>query len=519
MKKTTFLMLLLILINCSFGQTKSDKFSFTWFKEGPRSNDKSFLTSFYLQDDKNVVLTRTVLNSFSTEYSYEFLNSNFEKDFSKNTIENYNKEKIIYMFSLQTSKHVYLCYLNGIMNSDKVELLVQDISQKPQQNGEPKLIKVVEKKNEGKFVEMGFTESVSNDKSKVLLFFNDKSQAKDNSAVFVNVLNEELNILWKKSLKFPNNKNIEVVDYKVDNLGNVSFLCKVDNETKENKNKELNYCYKLFCYTNSGADFNEFKVKLDGKVLLKPKIEINLSNEVVCTGLYSNIGNESSCGIFYTKVNPKVSGLPKISTKDFDSDFIFQSMSDKDVSKTNKLISKGEKVECPAFIIQHILFTTKGEVYILGENYFKYQADNSSGRYSKANNDIIVACVMADGNIGWVKRISKNQIEGTGVSTVMSYAPLLVSDKLYLLFNDDYLNENFNGKGKPADFKADDNKGITVIININSNGDIDRNVVLNNVESNMTIHPNKNIRISDNEFLFYSSNGKKEKYVRLTIEK
>ena len=517
MKKTTFLMLLLILTNCSFGQTNSDKISFTWYKEGPRANDKSFLTSFYLQDNKNVVLCRTVLNSFSTEYSYEFLNSSFEKDFSKNTIENYNKEKIIYMFSIQTSKHIYLCYLSGVMNSDKVELLVQDISQKPQQNAEPKLRKVVEKKNDGKFVELGFTESVSSDKSKVMLFYNDKSQAKDNSAVFVNVLDEELNIIWKKSIKFPSNKNIEVVDYKVDNIGNVCFLCKVDNETKENKNKELNYYYKLFCYTNSGSDFQEFKIKLDGKILLKPKIETNESNDVVCAGLYSNVGLETTSGIFYTKVNPKVSGMPKISTKDFDSDFIFQSMSDKDVSKTNKLISKGEKVECPAFIIQYFVFTPKGDMYILGENYFKYQADNSSGRYSKANNDIIVGYVKSDGNVSWVKRIAKNQIEATGVATVMSYAPLLVSDKLYLLFNDNVLNNNFDGKGKPVDFKADDNKGITVVINVNSDGDIYRNVVLNNVESNMTIHPNKNIRISDNEFLFYSSNGKKEKYVRLTI--
>ena len=497
-------------------------------------------------DGKEVLIQK--FNSDTPSFVSEHL---YEKFFPKN----YSVEDV-----LQINSKYYFFYSSWDGDNDKEQLFSIEIDfAKGEFIGTPKLMLQVNGHITGSpmniygngggfmFFSMGvvnkFDFMQSNDKKNILVQYRKKPEVKRDTKSYdiigLYTFDGNLNKMSGNEITMPyTERRMNNLDYQLDNDGNLYLLTKVfhddSNDDKKRKNDtEANYHLELFLIKSGSTKIEISKFENKDKFINKLWLFDTDKDFLVAAGFYSNvpqsqawIANQShyddSDGIVALKVK-KDGTIYDQAFHEIPLEVLNQYESARTVRKNERRERKGDGAQFRDLEFKDISINPDGSLILVGEQYFTiYHHTNSGmgmpgmssgGYYTYHYCDMLVSKINANGTLGWMKKITKNQIGKQGKGG-MSYKYFNANNKHYFVFLDNVKNIDLPMDKEPK--KHSDGQGgyLTSVKIDDATGDLDKGSILNAREvEDFQIYQfatNRVVKTSENTFALEVYKKKKE---------
>ena len=142
---------------------------------------------------------------------------------------------------------------------------------------------------------------------------------------------------------------------------------------------------------------------------------------------------------------------------------------------------------------------------------------NTSTTYTYHYEDIVVVNIDPEGNIEWSQKVSKNQISKNDAGRYSGYALKVMGDKLFFIFNDNPKNLYYES-GEPAVFRGNVKKAVLMLVEVDRAGNVERELLLSEDESDLYCRPKAMEVISENEMIMYTRRRKKNQLARIVFQ-
>ncbi|MCZ4407277.1 hypothetical protein O3Q51_00545 [Cryomorphaceae bacterium 1068] len=369
---------------------------------------------------------------------------------------------------------------------------------------------------------LGFSILRSEDKSKLLVYYDMPFGEDDNERYGVNLYDQDMKLLWKKEVELPYSDELFVVESKelADN-GDVFVMGRLWKDKADREKKEVNYGYKILALTNDGADLNDYDVTLDGRFVSNLYVGLNDQKELILGGFYRNQGTTGADGSFFVKVNRTTKEITQKSFNEFDETFIMEDMRKKEKKKTEKRADKGKEIGISHLKIDEFIRKEDGGAVLVGERqWIERRTRTSNGRtttyYVYHHHDIILVSIGPDGNIEWNARVPKEQMT-TNSNYGSSYLSAIVESSIYFIFNDHPDNMLYAGDGKLKNMSFKEN--YVAMVEVDSDGRVFRRTLLNEGKGkNLIVMPLSSEQISDRDILLFSQRGKRKQFMTMRFK-
>lgn len=371
-----------------------------------------------------------------------------------------------------------------------------------------------------------FSFRLSQDSSKVLIFYSLPYDYRDPEKFGFLVMDKNLNVMWKKDITLPYRDDLfDVESFKVDNYGNVYLLGLLFKDVRRAKrNGEANYQYKVLAYTDDGANETEYAVSLPNKFLTDMQIGIRSNKDIVCAGFYSDNGTLSIRGTFFLSIDAKTKEIKTESFKEFDIGFITQNMTERQAEKAKRREERGQEQELYEYDLDKLIVRSDGGALLVGEQYFVKTVTYTSyinGRPSTRTvtyfyyNDIIVVNINPDGNIAWTVKVPKRQTSVNDGGFYSSYAMAINKDKIYFVFNDNPDNLDYTGVGRVQETVL--RNQVVTVASVNAKGEMKRQL-LGAGAGEVIIRPKVCEQTSYSEMLLFGQRRKTQQFGKIEFE-
>lgn len=160
-------------------------------------------------------------------------------------------------------------------------------------------------------------------------------------------------------------------------------------------------------------------------------------------------------------------------------------------------------------------FVLVGEQYYV-TTYTTYSNKSYQTHYRYHFNDIIVINVDEKGNIEWAEKIGKTQISTDDGGILLSYAMMVVGDKLHFIFNDNKNNVDYKGEGRPITMSTMNRA--TLLVTLDSNGKEKRSLLFTRDESESYAIPRVSRQISGDELIMYFQRIGKKRFAKIKFQ-
>lgn len=255
-----------------------------------------------------------------------------------------------------------------------------------------------------------------------------------------------------------------------------------------------NLVQKVFVFDNDNH-FEEKVINPKGIQILELKAGFNAENKLICSGFYTTAGNKGYVGSFGLKYDIKSGKIISIDTKEFESNFISQSLS----RASNKPYNPHKK-DVYTYKIHDLLKMDNGGFVIAAEEYFSKPLSN---QFQYFYNDILLINVDKDGNVIWNKKIVKRQ--NHSLPERLSYAISVKKNDVYVLYNDNTSNRNLHPGLVSKAYGGNKNSDL-ILIHIPEGKDIEKVFVTSNRGQNFLMSPFHYYFSKDNN-TFYLEGG------------
>ncbi|MDH5381306.1 MAG: hypothetical protein OEW75_10665 [Cyclobacteriaceae bacterium] len=436
-----------------------------------------------------------------------------------------NNARRTYEFIIELNNTLFLYSSFKNQKDKKNYLFVQTINKTNLKlNDDLKKIAEIDYSNNSKNNAGNYNFKLSRKKSKVLIYYNLPFDKKENERFGLHVFDSKMNQLWEKEIILPyEEKLFSVEDYDVDSNGNVHLLGIVyDEKVKVSRKGKPNYKYHILSYHNSGNDLREYTANIGGKFLTDMQIAINDNNDIICAGFYSNEGTVSIMGSYFLKIDFKTREVITKSFKEFDLDFITQNFTERQEERAKKRADKGHNVEMYQFDLDDIILKDDGGAVLIGEQYYVRTVTTQTGNgtttttYNYFFNDIIAVSMNPDGSIDWAKKIPKRQITSNDGGFYSSYYLAVYKDRLNFIFNDNIRNISDPDPTRVWPFTG--RKGIVVMVELNSRGEMTKQPLFASKEMGTIIRPVVAEQISQNEVILFGQWKKNQRFARVLFK-
>lgn len=323
----------------------------------------------------------------------------------------------------------------------------------------------------------GYSTATSNDKSKLFykynLFNRERKDAINKQEFGFYMFDENMKQLWGGEYEMPYTEaQMNIIDYQVSNDGKLYFLIKVSGR------------FEILVYEKSNGAPKIIELKIDEYVAQSTYIYEDKNNNIVVAGFYSKKGNPSVDGAFMVKLDVAGGKFSKLGGGYYEipSEIIKSFMTDKQKEKLEKKEKKNEgndkkELGINDLEVKKIFFTENGSTIIVSEIYFVVShttcdaKGNCRTTYTTYANDIFVFNIDPAGNLAWVKKIPKRQVENTSAGIGISFSATLKNNHIHLFYLDHI--ENFTLKENEAPHVHMSNRGgYVAAIDINEKGEI-----------------------------------------------
>ncbi len=366
----------------------------------------------------------------------------------------------------------------------------------------------------------------SRDSSKIMVYFALPYEKGESEKIAFMCFDNELNQIWERNIELPYNDELFIIkDYSVDNQGNMYLLGKVFKEKTKNRRKgEVNYHYTIISYQDMGQNLIEYPVIIEGKYITDMQINVNDYDDIVCAGFYSDKHLVSITGSYFLRIDRETKDIDVEKYEKFEMEFITQNFTERQEKKTKKRAAKGKNVEMYEYDLDDIIMRGDGGAVLIGEQYYVRVVTtthtNANGTtyttttYYYYYNDIIVINYDPSGEVEWKLKIPKRQVSTNDNGFHLSYVRHIKDDKIYFVFNDDPQNMYLKEHDKIRYFTPRWRKGKThlVLVEVNSAGEMEKEVLLNNEEAALYIAPYLCSQINKDESFLYAADRKKGRF-------
>lgn len=540
LKKTIIIGLICYSTFNSYCQIESKKVDILWGTEQKESK-KLTLKSIVGYDNSGIYAIKTKKNANS---SLTFEHYNNQLNFTK-LVEldlKYKKKELDFRFIVQLNNELHLFSSFKNQKLKRNVLFVQSIDKKTLElNQDLRKIAEIDYSKNSKYNAGHFNYRISRDSSKVLIYYISPYDKDEKEQFGFHIFDKNLNQLWEKKVTLHYNDELfDVKNYQVDNYGNVHLLGIIIPEKIKGQRKErLKYKYQILSYLNSGNELKEYPIKIEGKFLTDMQIAINVDQDIICSGFYSNVytkvhsdvgyslGSDAITGTYFIKIDDDTKEIITKEFKEFGIDFITQNMTKKKKEKVEKKAENGKNTNLYQYDLKNIKLREDGGAILIGEQYYVKMVESrytdSKGKTQRTKtyyyyyNDIIVIKISPNGNIEWAEKIPKRQYTVDDGGFYSSFALSVVKDKLYFVFNDHPNNLSYNGEGEPATF----NKGrrsIVVLVELDSEGNQTREALFSLKKAEILMLPKICKQISENEMLLFDQRKKIHRFAKITFK-
>lgn len=370
-----------------------------------------------------------------------------------------------------------------------------------------------------------FSYNLSRDSSKLLLYYSLPVLEKDAPSRFgFKVFSENMKMDWEKETELGFGESLFAIQgYKVANSGDV-YLIGQEFDPKENKlfskSEPSARKYHILSYQNEGKNYKDYKISLKDKFINDIAYSIK-GDELICAGFYSLNGRNSIVGTFYLTIDLNSQNVNKSSFKEIPEDFITENWTEKQVKKAKKKESKkGKNIEAYEFDLRDFVLKEDGGATLLAEQYYVHvvtttTTDANGNTTTKTTyhyyyNDVYIIDISPEGNINWLSKVEKSQHSINDGGYRSSYSLHIKDDKMYLMFN--LKARDYYEKAERKEMSKKEKKAyLTFISEVDSKGNVEDEILINNSEEETYVIPKFCVQISDAKTLIYTSKGKTQR--------
>ncbi|MEM7296936.1 MAG: hypothetical protein AAF391_01585 [Bacteroidota bacterium] len=354
----------------------------------------------------------------------------------------------------------------------------------------------------------------SQDSSYIALVYTIPNKRKENEAFGVHVFDKSLNELWSQRFELPyTNKLIDLTTHRITSEGDLYILGKrFYDKRREKVAGQINYDYLLMSFDKTGA-IDSFKIESEGKYLKDMQIDIAPSGDIISAGFYSDNGRAFVGGAYYMRINNETQQVVQSSFKEFEEGFLLQNLTEGKAKRIKKKLDKGKDVELPFFFIDEFFVEEDGTTKIIAEQRHIYTVTTYTqyGSISTTHfdyDDMMLLEIGPDGEFSNTIRVAKNQHTVNDRAAFSSYSAAYNKDNLYLVFNDNAQNVDYNGVGRVAPMQKNSTT-MVMIARIDDEGNIVRDALFDRGDVETKVRPALCTQLNATEMLLFGHKGLK----------
>lgn len=475
-----------------------------------------------------------------------------EKLYEKLFPKNYAFEEI-----LEISGKYFLFYSSWDGDNDKEQLFSIEIDfDKGEFVGNSKLVFSVNGKIAGTAVVggMGFSVGVqdkfdfyqSDNKQNVLIQYRKKPEVKRDTKSFdiigLYAYNGNMEKLYGNEVKMPyTERRMNNLDYQLDNKGNLYLLTKVfhddsNDDKKKRKDKEANFHIEMFTIKSGSDQIQISKFENKDKFVNRLWIFDTNSDYLICGGFYSNGSETKNSWISGQNSYDDCDGIVVLKFKEdgtvYDTVFheiplevLNQYETEKTKRKNEKKERKGDNAQFSDLELKDLVINKDGSIVLVGEQYFTVFHSSGGGMgmggmgmggggyYTYHYCDMLVTKINADGSLGWMKKIAKNQM-GTKGKGGMSYKYFNADNNHFFVYLDNVKNIKLPLDKAPARHSDGQGGYLTAVKITDAEGGLTKGSILNSRDvEDFKIYQfatNRIVKTSDSSFLLEVYKKQKE---------
>ncbi|MGB3468937.1 MAG: hypothetical protein WBA74_26870 [Cyclobacteriaceae bacterium] len=506
-----------------WAQPQFNKYKPEWSKEYDNKSDKDLIMQIIGQDDEGFYALgesyrmpqQGPINLFAGKYfnTISYYTNDLEKRNSRmlSTVlqEDEEVERVLQMrngkFYIISSTKIADRSLGISARRFKAKTL--DIS-----TNKKKLHKVPENKLRGnKRYEYDFI--LSEDKSKLLLYYMKRSGSKDLVSIGLIVYDEKLDVISENEYDLAyKSEVVEISDVRILNDATVHVLAAIREENISE--------YALLTAKLSKSQLASTSMYIDNQYLTELLISDSKNGMVTCGGFYSEEGFNTVAGTYFAKINTLTGELEKQNAVRFDNEFALKG--EWRHNKLEKLVKKGREV-LSDYWLDRAIPREDGGLTLIAEQYRRLTLRNNFGtnfstlQYIHMYIKILVISIDHQGNIEWNKKVNKNQ-EIRIISDLPhgSYKPFYHNGMLYLLFNDHEDNLLTDENSKVNSYNG--HKGFSKLVTLDRSGQMGEYPIYLQTGKGPTMIPKSSAMINNN-LIIVASNPKVQRLGKVKLDK
>jgi len=396
-------------------------------------------------------------------------------------------------------------------------------------NNDLKKIGEIDYSGINKYFRTYFHLELSEDKSKVLIYYNIINKKNVNLKYGMYVFDNSFKLLWKHENVVPlmlNEGRFLYKQFKVDNIGNVYIRGLYhDGKTEENlylpfsgkiRGDKLTYFSKypflkqmIIYFSNSGKKQKEVIINIPNKSIQNMTFIPVGNDNILCAGSYSEKKLISAKGLFSFKYNIKTKQYRKIYSKELKRKLEDTGLEEKFFEKFQKKANNPSEWDPFGYVCSDFIKNDKGEYICVAEQFLEGVRVQRSGNVINQyplyiQNDLFQFTVTASGLIKKINQIKKRQYYKT-IDIFSSYYAGLSGNKHFFLFAEMIRNETFS---KISEY------GNLYLVEVDEQGNQKKHVISkpDDYDKKMYFHPSSGIILSDKEIVFAVSTAVFFKY-------
>ncbi|MEP7264780.1 MAG: hypothetical protein ABI772_09785, partial [Bacteroidota bacterium] len=284
-------------------------------------------------------------------------------------------------------------------------------------------------------------------------------------------------------------KQLEISDVAIANDGQIAVLAQLEERiSDERKKKQMSY--KLFTLTNSSPVFNEYKISTEGKQLTEASLSVdNANKKTVVTGFYSDNESYTGTGILFASVAFTNGAELQIKSVNIDDNARIKLIGERNSGANTGLYS---------YPIRKLILRSDGGAVVVAEaayyseySYYDYFTQSFTRRIEYHFDNVVIMSIHTNGTIDWSSVLRKSQETLDDGGALSSFATVLQSNRIDLIYNKDLSRSNEVG------VYSVDNKGIS------------SQLTVTRPEQNLTILPFSGKQVDENTLIIAAFQKKK----------
>jgi len=389
--------------------------------------------------------------------------------------------------------------------------------------------------------------SFSKDNKYGLFYFDMYNRKAETHRLYV--LNNKMELVWKKQIKFPyKDRNFTVEDFQISNNGMAYVLAKVHLGSVFNRS----YHYELYKINADGLlgtlKFDNNKQYASSLKIVKGKLD----NTIAIVGLYSQYYRSSSFvnsmeelknytngdyrvrGVCTFKIDSKEMKLTKQNFQKFSNRFI----QDKYGKVRKDRSGRSKAIDVSNIVFRDVFFTENGDMIVAAEeftktasqppvsntignnNYYTNQNMNQTTTYSYQFGDAMIFRLDADGKLLWSRNINKNMRASSPYDPLASFSITASADNVYVFLT---ANKKLGKLSKGRKTFKDGFSGVTkynskmYAVKFDKMGKWTVKALVDNKQSDVIFYSKLGYRMPDNSIYFFGRFRKDKQLMHISF--